>query len=140
MPSDAPVTMPVDPTRAMVVFELLHVPPSVRSDKAIDVPLHTVEDPEIIPGNGFIVIVFVAKQPVDTEVVILHMPLATPVTTPVLPPTVARPVLLLVHVPPEDEDRVVELPTHTSAVPVIGDGAGVTVIVNVTVLPVLTTV
>lgn len=54
---------------------------------------------------------------------ILQVPDATPVTTPVAEPTVATAVLLLVQVPLDIvELRVVVDPTHTDAVPVIDTG------------------
>jgi hypothetical protein len=56
------------------------------------------------------------------------IPAATPLTTPVPPPTVAIAVLLLVHVPPAGaEVSVVEDPTHIAADPEIADGSGFTV-------------
>jgi hypothetical protein len=54
--------------------------------------------------------------------VIVTVPEATPVTTPVVEPTVAIAVLLLLHVPPDVALlSVVILPGHTLAVPVMGD-------------------
>ncbi len=53
---------------------------------------------------------------------IVTVPEATPVTTPVDEPTVAIAVLLLLHVPPDVALlSVVVLPWQTLAVPVMGD-------------------
>jgi len=57
-------------------------------------------------------------------------PEATPVTIPEEEPTVARLRSLLVHVPPDgDEVSVVVAPTQTVGLPVIADGAELTVTV-----------
>ena len=59
-------------------------------------------------------------------------PAATPVTTPV-EPIVARPVLLLLHVPPAVTSfNVVVAPAHNVIVPVIAAGKGLTVTIDVT--------
>lgn len=64
---------------------------------------------------------------------IFAVPASTPVTIPELLPTVAMPVLPLVHVPPDGEElNVVVAPTHTVAVPVIADGVAFTVTTAVT--------
>ena len=63
------------------------------------------------------------------------MPLAMPVTIPA-DPIVARPVLLLLHVPPPASVNVVFAPTHTTFVPLIADGNEFTVIVSVVAQPV----
>ncbi len=60
----------------------------------------------------------------------MAVPDVTPVTTPVVKPTVATPVLLLLHVPtPVASDKGVVLPTHKERVPVIGAGVAFTVII-----------
>ena len=56
------------------------------------------------------------------------MPPLTPVTTPVVEPMVAIPVLLLLQAPPEVASvSVVLAPEHTDGVPDIDDGAELTV-------------
>lgn len=56
------------------------------------------------------------------------LPAATPDTMPDPEPTVATPVLLLVHVPPDGEElSVVLAPVHTEAVPDIAPGVVLTV-------------
>lgn len=55
------------------------------------------------------------------------MPVATPVTTPVVAFTVAIEILLLLHVPPETAlPRVLVPLTGMDVMPVIVEGAGVT--------------
>ena len=54
-----------------------------------------------------------------------------PVTTPVVKPTVATPVLLLVQVPVPASKRVVVRPEHTVFVPVMPDGKELTVSIAV---------
>lgn len=65
----------------------------------------------------------------------VEVPDATPETIPELEPTVATPVLLLVHNPPPASLSVVIEPAHTSAVPLIDDGDGLTVTTVVVVHP-----
>ena len=65
---------------------------------------------------------------------IVGVPAATPVTTPVEPMTVAWLVVPLVHVPPPvAELSDVVLPTQTLAVPVMAAGLALTVTVAVAV-------
>lgn len=64
-PAATPVTTPVeDPTVAIVVLLLVHVPPSGLPVSVIEEPAHTVLGPEIT-GVGSTVMIKVAKQPVD---------------------------------------------------------------------------
>jgi len=59
------------------------------------------------------------------------VPDATPVTLPVAEPTIATPVLLLNHVPPDVVFASVDIdPSHTLNVPVIAAGLAFTVIVS----------
>ena len=56
------------------------------------------------------------------------MPAATPDTIPVVDPTVAIAVLLLLHVPPPGlQLKAVVVPGHKLFIPVIPDGKGLTV-------------
>jgi hypothetical protein len=57
----------------------------------------------------------------------LDVPDTTPDTTPDALPIVATPVLLLVQVPPPVLVSVLVVPTHTTGVPPIADGTGLTV-------------
>jgi len=54
--------------------------------------------------------------------VIVAVPSPNPVTTPVLSPTLATEVLLLVHVPPPASVNVEVLPRQTEVLPVIAPG------------------
>ena len=64
VPAETPVTMPdVDPTVAISVLPLLHVPPP-EPDNIIEEPTHTLPGPVIGPGLGLTVNVAVTLQPV----------------------------------------------------------------------------
>ena len=66
------------------------------------------------------------------------MPDDTPVTTPLDEPIVTMPVLPLVHVPPLVASlMVVVKPAHTTAVPVMDEGNGLTVTTIVEIQPVI---
>ena len=61
--TEPPVTIPVDePTVAIPVALLLHVPPVVASVKAVVSPEHTFIVPVIDAGNGFMVTIAVVIQ------------------------------------------------------------------------------
>lgn len=69
---------------------------------------------------------------------IVVLPAPTPVTTPLEDPTVAMPVLLLLHVPPDvPSASAVAEPTHAVVVPVIAC-IGFTVTIAVMLQPPLT--
>jgi len=60
VPAAKPVTIPVEPTEAMLVLPLLHTPPVVASANVVVLPAHNAEeDGETAEGAGLIVIVFV---------------------------------------------------------------------------------
>ena len=64
-PDETPVTTPVDETTvARPAERLLQVPPVVVSLNVVVAPTQTDDAPVIIDGNGLMVTVFVAKQPV----------------------------------------------------------------------------
>jgi hypothetical protein len=67
--------------------------------------------------------------------VITEDPAVTPVTIPVVPPTVAF-VLLLLHVPVPASDNVLLSPIQISVTPAIEDGKGLIVIITATLQPV----
>lgn len=121
------------PTVAIPVLPLAQVPPPASLKVVFDAT-QTLSVPVIAPGSGLTVTGVVAVQPVDVKVkVIVAVPEATPVTTPVPETTVALLVLLLAHVPlPLASLNVVVKPWHTVVVPEIEDGPGVTVTVVVT--------
>ena len=61
MPAITPVTTPEDePTEAMGMLALTHVPPVVRLFKVVVSPAHTLVVPVMAAGNGFTVTVFIA--------------------------------------------------------------------------------
>jgi hypothetical protein len=61
VPAVTPITTPVDPTVAIPVAPELHTPPlPYASYKVMSPPWHTVERPDTVPANGFIVTTFVA--------------------------------------------------------------------------------
>jgi hypothetical protein len=77
-------------------------------------------------------------QPEPTTYDITAVPAATPLIKPATLPVAATAVLLLDHVPPPVSVlRVMLLPTHTDALPDMGDGPGVTVTLRVVKHPVL---
>ena len=126
-----PPTVP-ELTVAIPVLLLLHVPPVVASLNPVVPPSQTVVVPLIEDGNGLIVTVLVILQPVAAVYKIIDVPPVTPVTTPVDELTVATAVVPLLQVPPLVASlSVVVAPAHATAVPVIANGNGLTVIVLV---------
>jgi hypothetical protein len=101
VPAEAPPTMPEPvPTVATLVLPLAHVPPPA-SVSAVVLPMQTLVVPVIAPGSGLTVTVMVEEHPNGGAVyVITDVPAVIPDTTPDEDPTVATPVLPLVHVPP----------------------------------------
>ena len=65
LPAATPVTTPVEPTVATAVLPLLHVPPPVELLKGVVNPAQTTAVPVIEDGNELMLIVEVARQPVD---------------------------------------------------------------------------
>lgn len=128
-PAVTPVTTPVEiPAVAMLVLALVHDPPDNALLKEIVELVQTAVGPEIAPGVGFTVSADEIRQPVDNVNVIAKEPAVTPVTTPLLAPTVARVVLLLLHVPlPEASVKLIVLPVQTTAGPEMAAGVGLTV-------------
>ena len=140
MPADTPVTIPVVPIVASALLQL-HVPPAVPLDASeILLPIATLTGPEMVPALGVAVTVTIAVilQPVAASVnVIVGMLACTPVTRPVDEPTVAKPELLLLHVPlPETSDNNVAEPVHTLSAPLIAAGDAITVTICVAMQPV----
>ena len=119
-------THPVDPTVATEVLLLLQVPPEVASERQLVRPRQMPGLPAIAAGSGFTLIVFMATQPTGDVASIVTAPPVTeaPVTTPVVEPTVAIAVALLLQVTPAVASvRVMVLPVHTEEGPEIGDVA-----------------
>ena len=118
---------------ATAVLLLLHVPEGVASLSVVVKPAQTAIVPVIDAGNGLTVTGVVMIQPVVLSVyVIVGVPAATPVTTPVALLTVASNVLLLLQLPSGVASlKLVVKPAHTLVVPVIAAGSGLTVAVLV---------
>lgn len=95
-----PVTIPVlAPTVAILILELVHVPPGVLLLNVVVWPTHTVNTP-VIGEAALTVTALVAVQPAGVWNNIFTVPPPTLVTTPVPLLTVAIVISLLVHVPP----------------------------------------
>src|SRR5579864_3613552 len=121
-----PVALPIV---AISVPLRLHVPPPVTSERVLVVPPQSAVLPRM-PVISPTVITTDLLQPEAIVYVIPTVPLATPVTRPVSP-TVAMPVLPLLHVPPVDaSDSVEEVPVHTEVLPSMGN-IGLTVTIAV---------
>jgi hypothetical protein len=120
VPADKPVTTPeLMPTGPIDVFALLQVPPVRELLKVVVNPSHTVSVPDIAAGSEFTDTTAKAGQPLVFVYVILAVPSATPVTSPVEALTIATLRLPLPHVPPVIEfDSVVADPAHIDIVPV----------------------
>jgi hypothetical protein len=139
VPASTPPTIPVEePTVALAVVLLVHVPPVVELKSVVVPPAHTLSVPPIAAGRGFTVIDVVLWQPVGRLYVIVAVPVVTPVTVPVADPTAT--LLLPLHVPPGVLFvKVTCDPTHTLVLPpAIPAGKGFTVNVAVLKHPVLT--
>ena len=132
MPPDMPVTTPVvEPIVAIAVALLLQVPPAVASNKGVVAPTHIVVVPLIALGPGLTVTMIVAEQ-VPKVYDIIAVPNDTPVTIPVAGSIDATVGSLLPQIPPADVSlRVVVKPMHSTVLPVIGPGTGLTAIVKV---------
>jgi hypothetical protein len=132
-----PVTTPVPATTDALVLTVLHAPPVGVPVSVVVEFSHTSIVPVIVPGNGFTNTGAVATQPVDSMYVMMLVPEATPVTTPVDDTTVATAVVPLLHVPPVVVlFSVVVIPTQTFVTPVMFAGNGFTVTSAVFVQPV----
>jgi hypothetical protein len=120
---------------ATVVGVTDQVPPVVALLSVVVRPTHSVRLPVIAAGVGVTVTTLVVVQPPTDAAVIVAVPGVIPVTTPV-PDTVAMAVLELLQATGLVVVlRVVVLPTHTVAVPVIAVGTGVTVTTAVVTQP-----
>jgi hypothetical protein len=99
VPAAAPVIVPSVPAVAMALLLLLHVPPVVLSLSIVVADGQVVPEPVIAAGAGFTVSALLAVQPFGDKYIIFAVPAPVAVTKPVTP-TVATPVLSLIHVPP----------------------------------------
>ncbi len=138
VPEVTPDTTPVvEPTVARALLLLLHVPPPPSASVAV-ASMQTWVVPVIAAGNGFTVIVSVTLHPIGKSAyVIVGVPAATPPARPVEIFTVAREMLLLLHVPPLVASvSVAVVPGHRDVAPPIAAGSGFTVTVVVRMQPV----
>jgi hypothetical protein len=125
-PPDTPVTTPdVLPIVAIAVLSLVHIPPLMVFTKPAVVPTHNDVLPNIVPGSGSTVITKAAGIPQLVKNEIVAVPAATPVTRPVVKPTLATLVLLLIQKPlPAVLVRVVVDPRQTVELPDVVPGIG----------------
>jgi hypothetical protein len=127
VPADTPVITPgVGGTVAMAASDEDQVP-TTGLVNTTDEPAQTDDRPDGSAGSACTDIAFVAIQPKLVWYVIIGVPAANPVTCPLVS-TVADNRLLLLQLPPADDDRPIEEPAHTVAEPVIASGNGFTVI------------
>lgn len=137
MPALSLVTSPVASTSATPGLLVLQVPPGIASlsndvDGDSKVAEHNCVSPVIGSGTGFTVILLVTVQPPPKVKMMVAPPADTPVTTPVVLPTLAMPGVVLSHVlVPAASVRVMLLPTHTWVGPAMAGGIGLTVTVFV---------
>ena len=124
MPAEMPVTTPDVETVAIAVLLLDHVPDDVASLKVMVEPAQVEDGPAIAAGAEITDNVAVTVHPVvPSEYVIVSMPTATPVTTPLSDPMLATIDVLLLHTPPEVAlVSAVVAPEQTDFVPRIAAG------------------
>ena len=140
---NVPVLAPIVSTAvlpvAVVAPERLYVAVNVPVPREVEDAVNTAPAPEhcevteeaktLIFGTGLTVTDVVAVQPPGNVYTILVVPAATPVTVPVIEPTVPTAVLLLLHTPPlVTSFNVTDEFWHTTSVPVMAAGVGLTVI------------
>ena len=123
-PAASVVTIPVAGSIvATAKLLLLHVPPAVASISMVLAPAHTEVTPVIAAGSRFTVTAIAAAHPAAVVYTIVVVSADTPATMPEARPTLATPVLTLLHDPPVRElCNGVVLLTQTDAVPVIAGG------------------
>ena len=139
VPAALPVTFPKASTEAMTGMELVHAPPVTASLNVVVLPTQTICVPDMATGIEFTVTVTFTIQPVASVYETADVPASKPSTIPVVP-MVATLALPLLHVPPVVASvSNVAKPSHTLAVPEIGDGNALTVTIAETdaQLPVL---
>jgi hypothetical protein len=135
VPTDTPLRVLELLMVATAVLLLAHVPPPAMSLSVMFPPGQTVAAPEI-GAMGLTVMVLVIKQLFGAVYEMIAVPAPLPVTTPVESPMPATPGLLLAQVPPVVMSlRVMLLPLHSLAGPLMDDGSGSTVNTVVTAQP-----
>ena len=131
VPAETPVTTP-PLTEATLILLLVQVPPEGVDAKVVFNPEHTDVVPLIVVGKELTVATTDVEQPVTGSVyVIVELPATPPESKPVVAPIAAVVMLLELQVPPPKSVNVVDWPLHTTGVPKIADGSGLTVIVAV---------
>lgn len=125
------VVREVEPPTVALALAALHVPPLVVVLSVVVLPAHTLAVPVMEAGKGFTVIPFVVAQPVGSVYVMVALPAAAPLTTPVLPIAAVLLAEELHAPPPLASVSVAVLPWHTELAPVIVAGNGFTVAVAV---------
>ena len=137
MPALSLVTSPLASTSAIVGWLLLQLPPGVASLNRVvgdvtSVAEHNWVNPVIGSGTGFTVILLVTVQPPPRVKMMVTPPADTPVTTPVVLPTLATAGVVLIQVVvPAASAKVMVPPTHTWVGPVMAGGMAFTVTVFV---------
>ena len=126
------VTTPLEFTVAMALSLLDQVPTGFEAESNVDSPIHNELSPVILmPSSPSTLIAAVGSERQSVEELVkikVAFPSFTPVTIPLFS-TVAILSSLLIHVPPVEGDRLVVVPTHIAAEPVILTvGLGFTVI------------
>ena len=102
---------------------LLHRPPPDASVKASTRPTQTLVIPAIAAGEGLTVTAITELQPAGNVYNIAAEPGVTPVTTPVLPTTLATALLLLLQTPPAVASvKVTGMPVQSGVEPTTAAG------------------
>jgi hypothetical protein len=137
VPGAMPPSRPdADPMVPCAVLLLVQVPPEVASESIVVWPTQTDGAPVIAAGEALTVNEAVLMHPAVVVYVIVTTPGATPVTVPLLLPTVAIVPSLLVHVPPRVASVSVRVePAQTLNVPTTAAGSGFTVTTVVALQP-----
>jgi len=137
VPAMLPVITPEASIDAVPGVSEVHKPPGDAFVHVIIWPSHTDPGPVRLAGRGFTFTACVRTQPVGSVYEIVTAPCAMPLTRPEAL-TVARPLLLLLHVPPASGlPSSVVCPMHTWKIPVITPGNGSTVAIIVCRQPVV---
>jgi hypothetical protein len=128
LPALIPVTRPVlAPTVATAPSLLLHVPPDVALLNDTAWPTHTTVSPVFAASPAFTVATADTEQ-LPRAYIIVVVPAAIAVTTPVDVLIVATPPSLLLQAPPVVAELNADvLPEHSAKAPEIAEGAAVTV-------------
>ena len=129
VPSDIPVNVPEVLMLPVAILLLLHDPPVVSLLKVVVAPSHTKAMPVMAAGSAFMVSMAVLKQPAGREKVMVLVPAERPVMIPVMEPTAATDVLLLLQeaLPDNGSESMAVAPLHMPDAPRIALGCRFTV-------------